>query len=93
MQYGTPPSWDECLETTPPDNLIKKTGQTIIPPHAVSLQVPEVMGQPAPVHAVARQLNLHFDFGSHRPVVVKVEGYGWFRIGPFGWAWSERKED
>lgn len=82
--YGVAPDWDETTEVPVPDWLETKLSQA-----TVGADRPEMhsqIRQPASAIAIARQLNQKFAFGRGRPVRVFVAGYGWFLIGPDGWA-------
>jgi len=82
MQYGFPPSDEECEEYPAPDNLILGT-RRVIPPNAPGMH--EYLDKPASVWAVVRQLNQRI---TERPVKVHVPGYGQFRLGKEGWAYD-----
>ena len=87
-RYGKPPNKSECSDAGQPDFLTLKTTHSLIPPDMPGMM--DQLGKPVSVTAVARQLNRKFDFGRQGPVNVFVKGYGYFRIGPNGWCFSER---
>lgn len=81
--YGYPPDERDCAPTPPPDNLLLVTSTRTVPPGAVGMR--DWMRKPVSDEAIARQLNIAFEFGRDEPVAVKVPGRGTFLIGERGW--------
>lgn len=77
--YGHPPDAKDCTEIPSPGF------RTTLDPEALnpgSTLFEDLMGSKVPPVAIARQLIRKFP---KKNVLVKVTGYGTFRVGPQGW--------
>lgn len=81
--YGYPPDWSETTEAPVPETLKTVTVTGDFPPGAGPMI--DWLKKPYSDVAIARQLNIAYDFGRDKPVRVNVPGRGWFLLGPEGW--------
>lgn len=81
--YGEPPDSKDCVDASPPDNLVLVHGPNSFQPHMQDMF--PWMRKPVSDVAIARQLNRAFEFGRDQPVRVQVPQRGTFLLGPEGW--------